>query len=48
MQRAEVLRIWDALDDNGRKFILFAARQAARENRLIDPNVPIVITDRVF
>ena len=48
MQRAEVLRIWDALDEDGRKVVLFTARQAAREKGLIDPNMPLVITDRAF
>ncbi len=47
-QRAEVLRIWDALDEDGRKVVLFTARQAAREKGLIDPNMPLVITDRAF
>ena len=47
-QRAEVLRVWDALDEDGRKVLLFTARQAAREKGLIDPNMPLVITDRAF
>ena len=47
-QRAEVLRIWDALDEDGRKVVLFTARQAAREKGLIDPSMPLVIIDRAF
>ena len=47
-QREELLRIWGAVDDDGRKMILFFARQLAREQRLVPPNTPLMMTDGVF
>ena len=47
-QREEVLRIWGHVDDNGRKTMLFFARQLAREQGLIPADTPLIITDRVF
>ena len=47
-QGAELMRIWDALDVDGRKLVLFVARQTAREKGLVAANTPLVITERVF
>jgi hypothetical protein len=47
-QGAELMRIWDALDSDGRKLVLFVARQMAREKGLVAANTPLVITDRAF
>ncbi|MBX6386228.1 MAG: hypothetical protein IRZ07_25200 [Microbispora sp.] len=47
-QREELLRIWGHVDDDGRKLILFVARQVAREQGLVSPNTPLLMTDRVF
>ena len=48
LQRAEMMRIWDAVDDEGRKFLLFVGRHTARDQGLIAPNASLVITDRAF
>lgn len=47
-QREEVLRIWRHVDDDGRKMMLFFARQLAREQGLVPADTPLMITDRVF
>jgi hypothetical protein len=47
-QRDEMLRIWDSLDDDSRKVMLFFARSVARDQRLVPPKTPLVMTDRVF
>jgi hypothetical protein len=47
-QRTELLRIWDALDADSRKLVLFIARQAARENGLLPSDALLVITNRAF
>ncbi|WPB83720.1 hypothetical protein [Sediminicoccus rosea] len=46
--REELLRIWGHVDDDGRKMMLFFARQLAREQGLVPADTPLVITDRVF
>lgn len=40
--------IWGHVDDEGRKMMLFFARQLAREQGLVPADTPLVITDRVF
>ncbi|WP_439580693.1 hypothetical protein [Elioraea sp.] len=47
-QREEFLRIWDAVDDNGRKMLLFIARGILREQGLVPAPTPLVLTDRVL
>jgi hypothetical protein len=47
-EREEVLRIWDHVDDDGRKMVLFFSRQLAREQGLVPADTPLIITDRVF
>ena len=47
-EREELLRIWGHVDDDGRKMILFFARQLAREQALVPADTPLMITDRVF
>jgi hypothetical protein len=47
-QREEVLRIWDGIDDDGRKLILFFVRGLAREQGLVPAATPLVMTNRVF
>jgi hypothetical protein len=47
-QRDELLRIWGHVDDDGRKLILFFARSLARDQGLVSPGTPLVMTDRVF
>lgn len=47
-QRDELLRIWGHVDDEGRKMMLFFARQLARERGLVSTDTPLMITDRVF
>ncbi len=47
-QREELLRIWGHVDDDGRKLMLFFARTLARDQGLISPSTPLVMTDRVF
>jgi len=47
-QRDELLRIWGHVDDDGRKMILFFARQLAREQGLVPTDTPLMVTDRVF
>lgn len=47
-QREELLRIWGHVDDDGRKMILFFARQLAREQGLVPADTPLMITDHVF
>lgn len=47
-QRDEYLRIWDAVDDDRRKVLIFFARGIAQDAGLVPPNTPLVMTDRVF
>jgi hypothetical protein len=47
-QRDELLRIWGHVDDDGRKLMLFFARSLARDQGLVAPGTPLVMTDRVF
>lgn len=47
-QREEMLRIWGHVDDDGRKLMLFFARTVARDQGLIPPSTPLLMTDRVF
>lgn len=47
-ERQEVLRIWDHVDDDSRKIVLFVSRQLAREHGLVPADTPLIITDRVF
>jgi hypothetical protein len=46
-EREEVCRIWDHVDDDGRKMILFFSRQLAHEHGLAPADTPLIITDRV-
>ena len=46
-QRDEFLRIWDMVDDDGRKLMLFFSRTVAREQGLVAPGTPLVMTERV-
>jgi len=46
--RDELLPIWDAVDDVGRKMLLLLGRQLAREQGLVSSDEPLLITDRVF
>ncbi len=47
-QRDEYLRIWDAVDDNHRKMLIFFARGMAQDAGLVPPGTPLLMTDRVF
>lgn len=47
-QRDELLRIWGHVDDDGRKLMLFFARTLARDQGLVSPDTPLLMTDRVF
>lgn len=47
-QREEMLRIWGHVDDDGCKLMLFFARTVARDQGLIPPSTPLLMTDRVF
>ncbi|MBU8544438.1 MULTISPECIES: hypothetical protein [Roseomonadaceae] len=47
-QRDELLRIWNLVDDDSRKLLLFFALLLAREQGLVPPNTPLMITDRVL
>ena len=47
-QREELLRIWDHVDNDGRKLMLFFARTLARDQGLIPPSTPLVMTNHVF
>ena len=47
-QFEELLRVWGHVDDDGRKIVLFFARQVAREQGLVPADTPMMITDRVF
>jgi hypothetical protein len=47
-QRDEYLRIWDAVDDDHRKMLIFFARGMAQDAGLVPPNTPLLMTDRVF
>lgn len=47
-QRDEMLRIWGHVDDDGRKLMLFFSRTLARDQGLVPPDTPLVMTDRVF
>ena len=47
-QREEYLRIWDAMDVENRKALLFLARQMAKEVGLVPPESSLMMTDRVF
>lgn len=46
-QRDEFLRIWDMVDDDGRKPMLFFSRTVPRDQGLVSPSTPLVMTDRV-
>lgn len=46
-QREEYRRIWDMVDDDGRKLPLFFSRTVAREPGLVPPGTSLVMTDRV-
>ena len=47
-QRDELLRIWGHVDNDGRKMMLFFSRQLAREQGLVPPDTPLMISNRVF
>ena len=47
-QREELLRFRGHVDDDGRKMMLFFARQLAREQGLVPADTRLMITDRVF
>ncbi|WP_203075763.1 hypothetical protein [Falsiroseomonas ponticola] len=47
-QREEYLRIWDLVDDDSRKVMLFFARTVARDQGLVPLSTPLVMTDRVL
>lgn len=47
-QRDEYLRIWDAVDDDRRKVLIFFARGIAQDAGLVPPNTSLLMTDRVF
>jgi len=44
----EVARVWGAVDDDGRKVILFVSRQLAREQGIVPADTPLIITNRVL
>lgn len=44
----EVARVWGAIDDDGRKVILFVSRQLARDQGLVPADTPLIINDRVL
>lgn len=44
----EVGRVWHAVDDEGRKMILYFVRSIAREQGLVAPATPLLMTDRVL
>jgi hypothetical protein len=48
VQREEYLRIWDLVDDDSRKVMLFFARTVARDQGLVPPGTPLLMTDRVL
>lgn len=47
-QRDELLRIWGAVDHDGRKMLLYFARALARDQGLVPAATPLVITDHAF
>lgn len=47
-QNDEVMRIWGHVDDEGRRMILFFARQVARDQGLVPTDTRVMITDQVF
>ena len=47
-QREEYFRIWDLVDDDGRKVMLFVARTVACDQGLVPPGTPLLMTDRVL
>jgi len=47
-QRDEYLRIWDLADDDSRKVMLFFVRTVARDQGLVPPGTPLLMTDRVL
>lgn len=47
-EREEMLRIWDAVGNDDRKMMLFFARSLARDQGLVPPNTPLMITAPVF
>ena len=47
-QREEMLRIWGHVDDDGRKLMLFFSRTLARDQGLVPPDTPLLMTDRVL
>jgi hypothetical protein len=46
-QREDYLRIWDMVGDDSRKVMLFFSRTVAREQGLVAPGTPLVMTERV-
>lgn len=44
-QREEHLRIWDMVDDDSRKLLLFFSRTIAREQGLVAAGTPLVMTE---
>ena len=47
-RQAELERIWHAVDDDGRKMLLYFARQLAKEQGVMPPGTRLVMTDQVF
>lgn len=47
VQREEYVRIWDLVDDDSRKVMLFFVRTVARDQGLVPPGTPLLMTDRV-
>lgn len=48
VQREEYVRIWDLVDDDSRKVMLFFVRTVARDQGLVPPGTPLLMTDRVL
>lgn len=47
-QLAELERIWNAVDDDGRKMLLYFARQLAKEQGLVPLGTPLVMADQML
>ena len=47
-QREESLRIWDLVNDDSRKVLLFLVRTVVRDQGLVSPSTPLVMTERVI
>jgi hypothetical protein len=47
-RREELLRGGGHVDGDGCRMLLFVARQLAREQGLVQPDTPLMITERVF